>query len=32
MCAEDKRPPCQDTGIVNVFLRIGMDVRWSGFT
>ena len=32
MCAEGKRPLCQDTGIVNVFLRIGMDVRWSGFT
>ncbi len=31
MCAEGKRPLCQDTGIVNVFLRIGMDVRWSGF-
>ena len=23
---------CQDTGIVNVFLEVGMDVRWSGFT
>ncbi|MFN7642650.1 MAG: fumarate hydratase [Burkholderiales bacterium] len=32
MCAEGKRPLCQDTGIVNVFLKIGMDVRWSGFT
>ncbi len=32
MCAEGKRPICQDTGIVNVFLKIGMDVRWSGFT
>jgi fumarate hydratase, class I len=31
MCAEGKRPLCQDTGIVNVFLRIGMDVRWEGF-
>ena len=31
MCAEGKRPLCQDTGIVNVFLKIGMDVRWSGF-
>jgi fumarate hydratase class I len=29
MCAEGRRPICQDTGIVNVFLRIGMDVRWS---
>jgi hypothetical protein len=25
------RPICQDTGIVNVFLKIGMDVRWEGF-
>ena len=32
MCAEGKRPICQDTGIVNVFLKIGMDVRWQGFT
>jgi fumarate hydratase class I len=31
MCAEGKRPMCQDTGIVNVFLKIGMEVRWSGF-
>ncbi|MEX8499325.1 fumarate hydratase [Leptothrix ochracea] len=32
MCAEGKRPICQDTGIVNVFLKIGMDVTWEGFT
>jgi len=32
MCAEGKRPICQDTGIVNVFLKIGMDVQWQGFT
>ncbi|HET7774341.1 MAG TPA: fumarate hydratase [Burkholderiaceae bacterium] len=32
MCAEGKRPICQDTGIVNVFLKIGMNVSWSGFT
>ena len=32
MCAEGKRPICQDTGIVNVFLKVGMDVRWDGFT
>ena len=32
MCAEARRPLCQDTGMVNVFLRIGMDVRWEGFT
>jgi fumarate hydratase class I len=30
-CAEGKRPICQDTGIVNVFLRVGMGVRWGGF-
>ncbi len=29
MCAEGKRPICQDTGIVNVFLKVGMDVRWD---
>ena len=29
MCAEGHRPICQDTGIVNVFLRIGMNVRWD---
>jgi len=32
MCAEGHRPICQDTGIVNVFLKVGMDVRWEGFT
>jgi fumarate hydratase class I len=32
MCAEGHRPICQDTGIINVFLQIGMDVRWEGFT
>ena len=32
MSAEGKRPVCQDTGIVNVFLKIGMDVKWEGFT
>ena len=32
MCAEGKRPICQDTGIVNVFLKIGMGVRFEGFT
>jgi fumarate hydratase class I len=32
MCAEGHRPICQDTGIVNVFLKVGMDVRWDGFT
>jgi len=29
MCAQGHRPICQDTGIVTVFLRIGMDVRWD---
>ncbi|MEN9367989.1 MAG: hypothetical protein RL489_2347 [Pseudomonadota bacterium] len=32
MCAEGRRPICQDTGIVNVFLKVGMDVKWEGFT
>ncbi|MFO1194051.1 MAG: fumarate hydratase [Rhodoferax sp.] len=31
MSAEGHRPICQDTGIVNVFLKIGMDVRFEGF-
>jgi len=31
MCAEGRRPICQDTGIVNVFMKIGMDVRFAGF-
>ena len=29
MCAEGRRPICQDTGIVNVFLKIGMQVRFD---
>ena len=29
MCAEGHRPVCQDTGIVNVFLKIGMNVHWD---
>ena len=29
MCAEGRRPICQDTGIVNVFLKVGMDVRFD---
>jgi len=29
MCAEGHRPICQDTGIVNVFLKIGMGVRFE---
>ena len=31
MCAMGHRPICQDTGIVNVFMKIGMDVRFEGF-
>src|SRR5882762_4554320 len=29
LCAEGHRPICQDTGIVTVFLKIGMDVHWE---
>jgi fumarate hydratase, class I len=29
MCAEGHRPICQDTGIVTVFLKIGMNVQWQ---
>jgi fumarate hydratase class I len=29
MCAEGRRPICQDTGIVNVFVKAGMSVRWD---
>ena len=29
LCAEGHRPICQDTGIVTVFLEIGMAVRWD---
>ena len=29
MCAEGRRPICQDTGIVTVFVKVGMDVRWG---
>jgi fumarate hydratase, class I len=32
MSAEGHRPICQDTGIVNVFLKMGMDVRLEGFS
>ena len=31
MCAEGHRPICQDTGIVNVFVKVGMEVRFQGF-
>lgn len=30
MCAEGKRPVCQDTGIVNVFLSVGQQVTFEG--
>ena len=30
MCALGKRPICQDTGIVIVFLDVGMEVSWAG--
>ena len=30
LCAEGKRPICQDTGIVTVFFKIGMNVTWEG--
>ncbi|MGB5564088.1 MAG: fumarate hydratase, partial [Sedimenticolaceae bacterium] len=30
MCAEGHRPICQDTGIVVVFLKVGMNVRFDG--
>ena len=29
MCAEGHRPICQDTGIVTVFLKVGMNVQWD---
>ena len=32
MSAEGHRPLCQDTGIVSVFVKVGMDVRWDGAT
>jgi fumarate hydratase class I len=31
MSATGHRPICQDTGIVNVFLKVGMGVRFEGF-
>jgi fumarate hydratase, class I len=32
MSAEGHRPMCQDTGIVTVFVKVGMDVRWGNAT
>jgi fumarate hydratase class I len=29
MCFEDHRPICQDTGIVNAFVKVGMNVRFE---
>ena len=29
MCAEGRRQICQDTGIVTVLLKVGMNVRWE---
>jgi fumarate hydratase, class I len=29
LCAEGHRPICQDTGIVVVFVKVGMGVRWN---
>lgn len=29
MCAEGKRPLCQDTGIVVAFVKVGMDVKFE---
>ncbi|PCH59880.1 MAG: fumarate hydratase, partial [SAR86 cluster bacterium] len=30
LCAEGKRPICQDTGIVTVFVKVGMKVQFEG--
>ncbi len=30
LCAEGRRPICQDTGIVVAFIKVGMQVRWEG--
>src|SRR5215831_9787463 len=32
MCAEGRRPICQDTGIVCAFVKVGTDVRWEDMT
>ncbi len=29
MCATGHRPICQDTGIVTVFLKVGMNIQWD---
>jgi len=30
MCAMGHRPICQDTGIVTLFVKVGMQVQWEG--
>lgn len=30
LCAQDQRPICQDTGIVTVFVKVGMSIQWQG--
>ena len=30
MSAMGRRPICQDTGVANVFLKVGMEVHWRG--
>ncbi|MDA1331868.1 MAG: fumarate hydratase [Proteobacteria bacterium] len=32
MSAHGRRPVCQDTGLAVVFVKLGMDVQWSGTT
>ena len=32
LCAEGRRPICQDTGIVCAFVSVGMNVQWAGAT
>jgi len=32
MCAAGRRPICQDTGIVTVFVKVGMNVQWEDAT
>ncbi len=32
MSAQGHRPVCQDTGLAVVFVKLGMDVQWSGVT
>src|ERR1700674_4024539 len=32
MCAQAHRPICQDTGIVVLFMKVGMEVRWGSAT